>query len=56
MLGVGRAEVTATMAELAHAAGGLIGGLRARSPRTAAYLRRRMAFEAGFLGLDGVAG
>lgn len=50
MLGVSRAEVTGAMAELAREAAELIGELSRLSPRTAAYLRRRMRFHAGVHG------
>ncbi|WP_113700471.1 terpene synthase family protein [Nonomuraea lactucae] len=51
MLGVSRSHVADAMAELEGEAADLIGGLRERSPRTAAYLRRRMGFHAGFHGV-----
>jgi hypothetical protein len=52
-LGVSRAEVTAAMAQLAREASGLIEPVRARSPRTAAYLGRQIGFNAGFHGISG---
>ncbi|MFG1707329.1 terpene synthase family protein [Nonomuraea sp. M3C6] len=51
-LGVTRAEVTDAMAELAREASGLIEPVRERSPRTAAYLRRQIGFNAGFNGIS----
>ncbi|MFC7586675.1 hypothetical protein ACFQYP_25260 [Nonomuraea antimicrobica] len=52
-LGVERAEVTGTMAELAREAETLIEPVRLHSPRTASYLRRQMGFHAGFTGVPG---
>ncbi|MGW4960912.1 terpene synthase family protein [Nonomuraea sp. NPDC004186] len=52
-LGVSRAEVTGAMAALAREAAGLIEPVRAGSPRTAAYLRRQIGFNAGFVGISG---
>ncbi|MEV1177942.1 terpene synthase family protein [Nonomuraea sp. NPDC049784] len=52
-LGVSRAEVTDAMAELAREAAGLIEPVRARSLRTAVYLRRQIGFNAGFVGISG---
>ncbi|WP_431913045.1 terpene synthase family protein [Nonomuraea jabiensis] len=52
-LGVSRAEVTEAMAALARQAAGLIEPVRAGSPRTAAYLRRQIGFNAGFVGISG---
>ncbi|GAA3261894.1 terpene synthase family protein [Nonomuraea helvata] len=52
-LGVSRAEVTEAMAELAREAAALIEPVRARSPRTAVYLRGRLGFNAGFFGISG---
>jgi hypothetical protein len=51
-LGVSRAEVTGAMAALAGQAPGLIEPVRAHSPRTAAYLRRQIGFNAGFVGIS----
>ncbi|MGN9844121.1 terpene synthase family protein [Nonomuraea sp. H19] len=51
-LGVSRAEVTDTMAVLAHEAARQIEPVREHSPRTAAYLRRRIGFNAGFNGFS----
>ncbi|MER6005130.1 terpene synthase family protein [Nonomuraea angiospora] len=52
-LGVSRAEVTGAMAALAREAAGLIEPVGAGSPRTAAYLRRQIGFNAGFVGISG---
>ncbi|MET7329599.1 terpene synthase family protein [Nonomuraea sp. NPDC005650] len=52
-LGVSRAEVNEAMAALAREAAGLIEPVRAGSPRTAVYLRRRIGFNAGFVGISG---
>ncbi|MEU6783807.1 terpene synthase family protein [Nonomuraea angiospora] len=52
-VGVSRAEVTGAMAALAREAAGLIEPVRAGSPRTAAYLRRQIGFNAGFVGISG---
>ncbi|MGW0203910.1 terpene synthase family protein [Nonomuraea sp. NPDC003201] len=52
-LGVSRAEVVGAMAALAREAAGLIEPVRAGSPRTAAYLRRQIGFNAGFVGISG---
>ncbi|MET9244656.1 terpene synthase family protein [Nonomuraea sp. NPDC003709] len=52
-LGVSRAEVTRAMAALAREAAGLIEPVGAGSPRTAAYLRRQIGFNAGFVGISG---
>jgi hypothetical protein len=51
-LGVGRAEVTDAMTGLAREAARLIEPVRERSPRTAAYLRRQLGFQAGFNGIS----
>ncbi|MEV4373138.1 terpene synthase family protein [Nonomuraea sp. NPDC049637] len=51
-LGVTGGEVTAAMAGLAREATGLIEALRGCSPRTAAYLGRRIGFNAGFTGIS----
>lgn len=53
MLGVDRAEVTDAMARLEHESAELIGPLRERSPRVAAYLRRQIGFHAGYNGVSG---
>ncbi|WP_188196298.1 terpene synthase family protein [Nonomuraea sp. SYSU D8015] len=52
-LGVSRAEVTDAMASLAREAAQLIEPVREHSPRTAAYLRRQIGFNAGFTGVSG---
>ncbi|MFI6179656.1 terpene synthase family protein [Nonomuraea sp. NPDC051191] len=51
-LGVAGGEVADAMAGLAREASGLIETLRGCSPRTAAYLRRRIGFNAGFTGIS----
>ncbi|GGS64870.1 terpene synthase family protein [Nonomuraea spiralis] len=51
-LGVTGGEVAETMDGLAREAIGLIEALRGCSPRTAAYLRRRIGFNAGFTGIS----
>ncbi|MBF8189494.1 terpene synthase [Nonomuraea sp. K274] len=51
-LGVSRAEVRDAMAELAGEASRLIEPVRARSPRTATYLRRQIGFSAGINGIS----
>ncbi|MFI7640736.1 terpene synthase family protein [Nonomuraea sp. NPDC049400] len=52
-LGVSRAEVSEAMAELARETAVLIEPVRARSPRTAVYLRRQIGFNAGLIGISG---
>ncbi|MGP3918141.1 hypothetical protein [Nonomuraea sp. 10N515B] len=52
-LGVSRAEVTDAMAALAREVAQLIEPVREHSPRTAAYLGRRLGFQAGFNGIAG---
>jgi hypothetical protein len=51
-LGVSRAEVTGVMAGLEREAARLIEPLREHSPRTAAYQRRQLGFNAGFNGIS----
>jgi hypothetical protein len=53
-IGVSGTEVTEAMAELTREAAVLIEPLRERSPRTAAYLRRRIGFNAGFTGISDI--
>ena len=53
MLGISRGEVTDAMADVAGEADELIGRLRDRSPRTAAYLWRQMGFNAGYHNISG---
>ncbi|TMR19073.1 hypothetical protein ETD86_20770 [Nonomuraea turkmeniaca] len=50
-LGVSRAEVTEATAGLAREAAQLLGPVRERSPRAAAYLRRQLGFHSGFHGI-----
>lgn len=53
MLGVSRAEVGETMARLAREVGDLLAPVGEGSPRTAAYLRRQIGFNAGYHGISG---
>ncbi|NUS02499.1 MAG: terpene synthase [Nonomuraea sp.] len=51
-LGVSGREVADAMAGLAREATGMIEPLREHGPRTAAYLRRRIGFSAGYTGIS----
>ncbi|MEV0349720.1 terpene synthase family protein [Nonomuraea sp. NPDC050680] len=53
MLGVSHAEVADAMGELAREALELLKPVHERSPRTAAYLRRQIGFNAGLHGISG---